>query len=992
MNRREPNQQSVEDCMICEAAPCICSTLVEEAAKEAIARAKVTTPSTPAPNPAPVILPPADTAAFTMTRWWKPNGVSYHVRKTISLDEDGSKIDVPRVNLCEGTAERTATTLGRLFNALRADPPDGFAFITAGVADKALVVVAQGVRSPEKFPHPAGPALLPLDGDQLNCWDLPRAVDVVAAYRSVGVSSDIVSSSSASANLRWPTGSSGMKGLHCYAVIDHGTMIPEVLKRLHVRAWLAGYGRIQVSSSGVPLDRSIIDTALKSSNQPIFEYGAVILDKRITQRRDVEWHLGECRMLKAASIPPLTDDEEARFDELVEAAKADEEVQEEIARNTKVWIKEQLKKVPKAERAAVRKTLLAARDKKYRDLHDGFEVTLNDGTTVTVAEIKADRPRFDRMAIRDPFEPDYGTSKATIALSGQMDNRPKILSRAHGLDVVYFLDQKQNDAPVDPAIWTEDDDAPVGSVEGADGSDDGPSESGGADVPVGSSEPDEPASWVRREIPSGALLRMTTDNGWVRLVPSQARDRILPALRNRFAQSREAMAWHAWDGSHWGFDKNGMALNQVLHDIINIGCGTLGFGKPYVKGVRDLMEMAGNLPLPKPLDRNAIPFRNGVLLPKTGELRPADPANGNIWCLPYDYSPDATCPEIKRYLTSAMGGDLEMVEYLRAVLAAILHGRFDLQVFFYLQGPGGSGKSTFLRLAEVLVGDLNCYATTLKALEGNQYETSALYGKRLAVITDAGKWGGDVSTLKAMTGGDKLRSERKHEQQSSGSSFVFEGIVLIASNEPLVSTDLTSGVVRRQRNIPFVHQPKPADVARWRSVGGDEVVLHTEAPGLVSWLLGLSQDEITRRINSGPRAMVRGNFEALKASNRVVRWLVECCVPDETHHAVIGQQKVRREGGLTFYEDALSKLYPSFLAFCDAEGTQHLPRPRFIETVKDMTRTLGHPVEQKRKPGENVDSLRGIRLREERELRYRWNDSVTDDELEIPPNPFDEPL
>jgi phage/plasmid-associated DNA primase len=51
--------------------------------------------------------------------------------------------------------------------------------------------------------------------------------------------------------------------------------------------------------------------------------------------------------------------------------------------------------------------------------------------------------------------------------------------------------------------------------------------------------------------------------------------------------------------------------------------------------------------------------------------------------------------------------------------------------------------------------------TTLEQLEKNRFETAAIYGKKLLLITDSDKYGGEVSTLKAITGGDPIRFEKK---------------------------------------------------------------------------------------------------------------------------------------------------------------------------------------------------------------------------------------
>lgn len=78
----------------------------------------------------------------------------------------------------------------------------------------------------------------------------------------------------------------------------------------------------------------------------------------------------------------------------------------------------------------------------------------------------------------------------------------------------------------------------------------------------------------------------------------------------------------------------------------------------------------------------------------------------------------------------------------------------------------------------------------MKQLEQNRFETAGIHGKRLVCI-EADKYGGSVSVLKAMTGQDPLRLERKNQQQS-GNFILLHHQVLVMSNERLATTDYTS--------------------------------------------------------------------------------------------------------------------------------------------------------------------------------------------------------
>ena len=94
-----------------------------------------------------------------------------------------------------------------------------------------------------------------------------------------------------------------------------------------------------------------------------------------------------------------------------------------------------------------------------------------------------------------------------------------------------------------------------------------------------------------------------------------------------------------------------------------------------------------------------------------------------MWCLPYEYKPKEDCQPIRQWLLEACGGKEDIVQLLRAFLAATVRRRSDLQRFIELIGPGGTGKSTYIRLAQALVGYLNSFTTELKHLESNRFDS-----------------------------------------------------------------------------------------------------------------------------------------------------------------------------------------------------------------------------------------------------------------------------
>lgn len=252
-------------------------------------------------------------------------------------------------------------------------------------------------------------------------------------------------------------------------------------------------------------------------------------------------------------------------------------------------------------------------------------------------------------------------------------------------------------------------------------------------------------------------------------------------------------------------------------------------------------------------------------------------------------------------------------------------------------------------------------------METNRFEPARFYGTRLVKITDSDKYGGSINTLKAMTGQDHIRIERKHQQQSG--DYIFNGLVVMGSNENLATTDHTSGLDRRRRTVYFDRRATDDEKQAWLALGGEEFVLHSEMPGLVNWLLELSQDDISNIIRNPPTHTKAANFEAMTAGNPVAEWITECCIPDTTAWTQIGDKReIREQGKETEFEHSKEWLYPNYLAWCQRHNrTAHSVR-RFREIIVDTLKTLKIDViELRRSQGQGITS---IRLKKEYESAF----------------------
>ena len=328
-----------------------------------------------------------------------------------------------------------------------------------------------------------------------------------------------------------------------------------------------------------------------------------------------------------------------------------------------------------------------------------------------------------------------------------------------------------------------------------------------------------------------------------------------------------------------------------------------------------------------------VPLQDGVLKLATGELLPHAPGYRLLWCLPYAWKDRAIgCQPIQDWMLAAMKGDRALVEVLRAYLKAIVTGRVDLQRYLECIGPGGTGKGSYMRLAMALVGVENTAVTTLDQLEKNRFETSSIYGKRLLLITDSERYGGEVSTLKAITGQDPVRFERKNVQQCK--PYIPTCMVIVGANEAIQSGDYTSGLERRRLTVPFIHQVKPEDR---RDLDGE---FKPYLPGLLAWVLETPDKQVidlVRNTSSTVRSLAQWKAETLIETNPMAEWLDSCLMLVPALKTYVGVAR-RDKSSCSFYSYQLPELwlYASYCEYSSSTGSKPVSLRRFSPLLHDL--------------------------------------------------------
>jgi putative DNA primase/helicase len=354
-------------------------------------------------------------------------------------------------------------------------------------------------------------------------------------------------------------------------------------------------------------------------------------------------------------------------------------------------------------------------------------------------------------------------------------------------------------------------------------------------------------------------------------------------------------------------------VKAIAYETVRLGKKKPSYTISFINGVTALLKL--DLAVRRWNEASGLlPMLNGVLDLETKKLMPHSPENKLTWCLPYKYNILATCEPIQEWLLSMCGGDRCIVELMRAYLLGILTGRTDWQKFIELIGPGGTGKSTFTRLATALVGTENVHTTTLHKLEKSKFECASIAGKRLVLINDSEKYAGEVVRLKNLTGQDGLPYEVKFKQSKGG--FNPDALVIVSTNEVIQSSDYTSGLARRRISIPMFNQIKGNRQKNLIEHKNGEMYgdFLPYIPGLLNWVLAMdekSATEIVKNYEENVPSLLAMKSRTLVETNPIADWLDNFVVYQAEARTNIGVAKrdkdsiALRKNIRTFFENCI---------------------------------------------------------------------------------------
>jgi putative DNA primase/helicase len=279
---------------------------------------------------------------------------------------------------------------------------------------------------------------------------------------------------------------------------------------------------------------------------------------------------------------------------------------------------------------------------------------------------------------------------------------------------------------------------------------------------------------------------------------------------------------------------------------------------------------------------------------------------------------DAGCPLWLRFLNEATGNDGELIRFLQQFCGYCLTGVTREHALVFVYGPGGNGKSVFLKTITSILKDyaVTSAMETLTASSNDKHPTdlAMLAGARLVTAneTEEGRaWA--EARIKALTGGDPITARFMRRDFFT---YVPTFKLVVTGNHKPVLHNVDEAARRRFNIVPFTLKPAKPDLEL-------EQKLLAEAPAILQWMvegcLDWQRNSLVR-----PKPVIDATAEYFSDQDLFRQWLEEECIC---------------EPGNKDRSAASSVLYRSWSDFAKAAGV----KPGTTSTFKENLKAAGFP-------------------------------------------------
>jgi putative DNA primase/helicase len=312
-------------------------------------------------------------------------------------------------------------------------------------------------------------------------------------------------------------------------------------------------------------------------------------------------------------------------------------------------------------------------------------------------------------------------------------------------------------------------------------------------------------------------------------------------------------SWYIWDGRRWERDQKMRAMEfvhetvrRILNDAVNTrlskeqaNLATLHALKsensPRMKAILEHARPKLSIAQAE-LDAHPmlLNVKNGVVDLKTGQLLPHNPKLLLSQIANTPFVKTATCPRWLAFVDWCFNSDQYLIDFVQKGIGYSIAGEIREQNFFVLYGDSDNGKSTFINVIRLLLGDYGYAAPHTLIIkqrhEGHPTELAALKGRRVVAVSETNKYAPlNIRRMKDLT------NRTMTARFMGGNFFEFSQshtIWIDTNHRPVINDPNDAGIWKRVKPIPFLNKIAKKD----RDINLEDKLL-AEAPGILSWLV-----------------------------------------------------------------------------------------------------------------------------------------------------------
>lgn len=379
--------------------------------------------------------------------------------------------------------------------------------------------------------------------------------------------------------------------------------------------------------------------------------------------------------------------------------------------------------------------------------------------------------------------------------------------------------------------------------------------------------------------------------------------------------------WLNWDGRRWVRDET-LGILTMTRAICRWTANRREFTPGLARGISSAKTVHAVVNLARGDPRIAAGHEEwdadpwlfntpgGIVDLRTGICGPHDPARRMMQLS--GAAPHGEYPVWRQFLHETTGGNQDFADYLQRLAGYSLTGLTQEEIFAFLHGPSGTGKSKFVAALALLHGSYAAAAPmdafTATRAERHPTDLAGLVGKRLvtAAETEEGRrW--DQQRMTALTGRDVISARF---MRGDFFSYFPQFLLMFHGNYRPRLNSADAAMRRRLHLIPFRHKPKAVDERL-----GDK--LKAELGGITCWAV----EGAVRWARNGlqpPSTITAATAKYFEVENALGAWIDERC---------------ERGPELT----ALTReLYRDYSSWSKAGGEFVLAERRFSETLEMM--------------------------------------------------------